>query len=230
LFQQQFANVAEDTVIWVWEGRGGNNLRRNKFPDYKMNRVKPHEDIFASIKMFRDSLAYAPVYQVQVDGYEGDDAVASLTRWFCELGPVHIWSTDKDFRMLCTLPNVTCSANKIEGVEDTYAHLFKTLVGDPSDNIKGLKGFGKVAFQACNQQYLSNQFHSGNFENLIMDFTGMSPKHFNQLEEDALRMKLFWEITEFIDIPRDLLAKNILPPSTVSIAEGLKFYQRYLIG
>lgn len=230
LFQQQFAQPSGNTVIWVWEGRGGNQRRRKKFPEYKMNRVKPSEDIFASIKLFRDSLNFAPVYQVQVDGYEGDDAVASLTRWLYELGPVQIYSTDKDFRALCAMPEVTCTANHIKDVDDEYIHLYKTLVGDPSDCIKGLKGFGHVGFLNCDQKYLLTNFKQGNFSDFPMEFARLKPKDFKQLQEDTLRIKLYWEITEFFDIPRDELARNMVPSSHVDIQQGLNFYKQYLIG
>lgn len=229
LFTQQCRKNPEDTIFWVWEGKGGNNRRRKLHPDYKTNRVKPHEDIFRSVKLFRDALAFAPVYQVQVDSYEGDDAVATLARWLQYESPVHIWSTDKDFRALCASPNVTCSANVIKDVDDEFVHLYKTLVGDPSDCIKGLAGFGHKAFLDCDQEFLRAQFSRGNFHDFSMDFARIKPKLYQQLQLDKDRIETYWKITEFFEIPRDDLARGITPPTTNDFVGGTNLFNKYLI-
>lgn len=229
LFSEQFVHPPNTKIFWVWEGRNGNARRRAMYPDYKKNRVKPHEDIFKTIQLFRDALQYAPVFQVHVDTYEGDDTVATLARMLGDDDKVHIWSTDKDFRALCADPRITCSANPIVEVEDKFVHLYKTLVGDPSDTIPGLPRFGNVAFQHCDKQYLTDNFSRGNFYEFSPDFAFLDAKHYFNLQKHWEQIEVFWKITEFFTIPMNELTQNLTTSVNVNHNLGMELFNKYLI-
>jgi len=85
---------------------------------------------------------FLPIACIRVKGWEADDVIATLVRSEPNEQFI-IESTDVDFMQL---PNVRIAREKPAPVEPQYMRLYKTLVGDPSDNIGGLKGFGKGAW------------------------------------------------------------------------------------
>jgi DNA polymerase-1 len=218
---------SRDTNILVWEGKGGNNRRRKFYSEYKKNRVRPHVDIFATIDLFKQLLAYAPVYQVAYDGYEGDDVVAALAKEYAGKTQVAIHSTDKDFRQLSPL-GIVVDSNPIKECDDQYVRLYKTLVGDPSDNIKGLQGFGPVAFGRIDHKYVLPFFEREQFTEFLPEMAFMDQKHFLHLQRDRPMISIYWKITGFFDIPfHEIAARMQLGVSSQGHAEDLM--KRYLI-
>ena len=93
----------QDAVIWVWDGMNCNARRREVWPEYKRGRKELPEDIGRSLELFREILSYTKnVVQIQVNGYEADDVIATLTRSVTKSDhdEVLIVSTDKDFFQL----------------------------------------------------------------------------------------------------------------------------------
>lgn len=129
------------TQIWCWDGRDHNARRREIYPQYKMNRSPTPEDIYAQIRLWRDVAAHSPIIQFEVHGWEADDVIATLVRRFAAKG-VHcrVHSNDMDYGQiahLCTLNGVN-----MKGIDAKRIALYKSLCGDSSDNIDGIKGFG----------------------------------------------------------------------------------------
>lgn len=218
---------SKDTNIIVWEGKGGNNRRRKLYPEYKKNRVRPFEDIFRSIDLFRQILAYAPVYQIAYDTYEGDDVIATLAKQYVSSGPVAVHSTDKDFRQLAPL-GVVVDSNPIKECDDQFVRLYKTLVGDPSDNIKGIQGFGPVAFTRLDCKYVLPFFEREQFTEFLPELAFMEHKHFLNLQRDRPTISVYWKITGFFDIPMNELASR-LQLGTHSQGHAEDLMKRYLI-
>ena len=142
--------------------------RKDENADYKGKRkstlsANDHDNIDA-IKNLLTDVGYK-VYKR--DGYEADDIVASVTRKLLGEGKrVVVWTIDKDLLQLVQ-PGVDVQLYRLtkgytrvtrDNFEETASQLFKVympynmvkaykcLCGDPSDNIKGVKGFGPAAF------------------------------------------------------------------------------------
>lgn len=141
--------------IWVWDGVGGNSRRRKIFPAYKTSRVhKP--GVIQAMDYFRELLALTPTWQIRMPGWEGDDVIAALTKHFLATtqSPIHIDCRDADLAALCALsPRVTCSHMPKE-LKATDIRLYKLCVGDPSDDIPGIKGFGKGGWEKADKASL----------------------------------------------------------------------------
>lgn len=194
--------------MWVWEGANGNQRRRDRYPNYKIRRQDPYENIFAIVKEFEGLLACIQgVWQVRVHGYEGDDVIAHLVQRYYDY-EISIQSNDKDFRQLYKEGRVNGMANPIADVPDDYVRLYKALVGDPSDNIAGVPGFGEKAWGQCDKSGLRDRFADGDFR--VHTGDGIRPKQVEWINSHQDEMAVLWEIVGFYEIPNSVVDKSIL--------------------
>lgn len=209
------ANVpATNPTIWVWEGRGGNQRRRAKFPEYKLTRRKPQEDMFAAIGVFQTLMQNCSnAFNITVEGYEGDDVVASLVELYREKSEIFVYSTDKDFRQFYG-HNVKGTANQLKGhkgelIDDQYVRLFKTLVGDPSDNIPGIPKFGAGKFAECDKDRILDRFQRGHY--ILEEYDGVKLDFalWSQQPQNSALLQTMWEIVGFYHVPVETLNANM---------------------
>ena len=145
------------SVVCAWdESRCPGRIKL--YPEYKGHRAKnrKEEDTVAikkNIKIMQNILEHLPVKQLIVKGMEADDVIGYLSHRI--RGNNMVISNDHDFIQL--ISEKTCMflpmKNKIltkENIEDfieiDHDHflLYKAMVGDDSDNIKGISGVGPV--------------------------------------------------------------------------------------
>jgi len=155
-------------VLVIWDGEGGSLKRRSMYKDYKagrkpkLNRQYDFENVdeqivsFAhQINMLNEYLDYLPVTAIKINGLEADDVIAYLCNLVLDNEDQKIIvSTDKDFYQLLS-NNVTIYVPTkkkyitIKELKDTVNILpenfilMKALMGDNSDNVKGIKGIGE---------------------------------------------------------------------------------------
>jgi hypothetical protein len=189
--------------IWVWDGFNANARRREIYPEYKANRVKAGENIYAAMKFFKSVLADTNAIQIEVPGYEGDDVIAHIVQKTPNLGHVHIESTDVDL-IAVTSPTVTIDASS--KIPRRWIRLYKTAVGDSSDNIPGIKGFGPGAWAGVNKEALEAAIVKGA---PFPDSPSVRKKSIDWFEENRELVVNFWTIVGFMPIPDDLVAKHI---------------------
>ena len=150
------------TVVVAWDR--GMSGRDAEYPEYKAGR-KSRPDLLREQWPHLAPLAEAFGFtNVEVEGYEADDVIATLTRQAREAGrPVMIVSGDRDVyqlvgdqvRVMTTSRGVTdTKVYDAEGVVERYGvapELVPDLIGlkgDTSDNIPGVPGIGdKTAAQ-----------------------------------------------------------------------------------
>jgi hypothetical protein len=138
--------------LWCWDGRNHNLRRQVLYPEYKGNRTPMAEDRFAQIGVFREALTHSSAFQVECEGWEADDVIGSLAhRFVCKGLQVTVHTNDLDYWQLMQYAGVTIDGIRMQAVPDCEPHhipLYKALVGDPSDNIKGVPGFGPKSWNA----------------------------------------------------------------------------------
>ncbi len=131
-----------------------NTLRRERYPDYKANRLEPDEELRVQFPLVRRLVRAMTIPSLEVERYEADDILATLARRFAAQGRrVVLVTGDKDL-MQCVDDHVSLYdpvrdqrvgreqvVEKFgvgpEGVADVLG-----LMGDSSDNIPGIKGVG----------------------------------------------------------------------------------------
>ena len=205
----------QDAVIWVWDGMNCNARRREVWPEYKRGRKELPEDIGRSLELFREILSYTKnVVQIQVNGYEADDVIATLTRSVTKSDhdEVLIVSTDKDFFQLVG-PRVRLDREPWK-IPPQDVRLYKTLVGDPSDNIPGLKGFGEKAWSSLTDGHKRAIEETLTTDTLVMDDLSKIPDklYFKMIEHDRL-LKGFWDIVGFYDVPESAIVRGTIDPT-----------------
>ena len=166
--QKEIRETNPDQVIVCWEGPGGSAKRRSVNKNYKVGRIAPRlnrefqmtsveeEKVNKLNQQLRvvEYLEQMPVVQLSLEGQEADDIIA----WLCCNNQYKDWSkiivsSDKDFIQLCDdktnmyRPVAKEILNKNRVIEKFGIHpnnfaLARSLVGDASDNIKGVKGVG----------------------------------------------------------------------------------------
>lgn len=140
--------------LYVADGVKGNELRRKYFPEYKRNRKPTDQSVYDGINFFKELLADAPqtVGYLEVAGYEADDVIANMAYLYSLQGEeVGIISTDKDLTQLKQLKGVTTLGEP--KTEPQWVKLYKMMVGDSSDNIPGIKGFGQKSWDKLSADF-----------------------------------------------------------------------------
>ncbi len=134
-------------------------FRAQRFPEYKANRSSAPEPFRGQVELIKDVLAALNVASVEVDGYEADDVIATLTR----LARVQDFETliitgDRDAlqlvddrttvlyprRGVSDLARMTPEAVEAKyGLTPAQYPDFAALRGDPSDNLPSVPGVGE---------------------------------------------------------------------------------------
>ena len=159
-------------VVVVFDGEGGAVNRQYLYPQYKQNRTgnkvinyrsfssKEEEKIamYNQIERLIDYLMNLPITNISIDKLEADDVIGFLTGHIYKEyddSEIYVMSTDSDFLQLVN--NRVRVYNPIKKkiynprvvLEDYNIHpnnfiIYKTLIGDTSDNILGVAGFGPI--------------------------------------------------------------------------------------
>lgn len=193
-------------ALLVWEGRHSKDRRKAIYPEYKEGRKSDLdiESIFAQSDVVEDILLMCGVGVVKEDGYEADDSIATLSSLNCS---ATIVSSDNDLLQLLT-PTVSRynvgeqqlityeTFQKVTGLDipvERYAD-YKVLVGDSSDNIKGVKGVGKKTAEKLLSTYDLDEYIENGVASVPRTknvFNSMSV-----IERNRLVIDLKWNQTE----------------------------------
>ncbi len=142
-----------DYVVVVFDAPG-KTFRHRMFDAYKAGRDATPEDLVAQFPLVRELLGARGIAVVEVPDFEADDVIATLVSRAPEGAVIAIVSTDKDLMQLVD-ENVTlldgmkdrrygpAEVEERFGVPPTRVLDLRSLVGDPSDNIPGVKGIGE---------------------------------------------------------------------------------------
>lgn len=156
-------------VVLVFDGQGGSQRRRKLYSDYKSNRKPPTrlnrqydmttaeqeaQNMKYQLVSLIEMLECLPVTIFALDNVEADDVIAYFSEQVIKAGGKSvIYSTDKDFLQLVSedvkvYNPVLKKSFTIDTVLEKYnVHPFnfvfyRALLGDDSDNIKGIRGAG----------------------------------------------------------------------------------------
>jgi 5'-3' exonuclease len=157
-------------VILVFDGTGSTQNKKYLYPDYKGNRNTTNVvnwTIFSDKEEEKESmenqmerlihyLRQLPVTLISIPKIEADDSIGHIVDHFeqkSDCKEVIIMSTDKDFYQLISEKTHVYSPSKKKTyyvkdvLEEFKVHpnnflIYKTLLGDSSDNLPGIKGLG----------------------------------------------------------------------------------------
>ncbi|WP_418792093.1 DNA polymerase I [Phosphitispora sp. TUW77] len=194
--------------------KGKVTFRNEKFDDYKGTRKATPDELkpqFAYVKEILKAMNI-PIYELE--GYEADDLIGTVTRKAEEEGYASIVVTgDRDALQLISQATSVMLTKKgisetevydIDKVMEKYGLVpeqmidVKGLMGDSSDNIPGVPGIGeKTALKLINTY--------GSLENIYENINELTPKMREKLDENHDMAFLSRELATIVrDVPFEL--------------------------
>ncbi len=135
-------------------------FRNDIYPDYKAQRPPPPEALVPQFALVRQAAKAFNVAQVEMEGYEADDLIATYACLAHDKGAkVTIVSSDKDLMQLVGdgITLYDAMRNRVIGPDEVREKFgvgpdrvidVQALAGDASDNVPGIRGIGvKTAAQ-----------------------------------------------------------------------------------
>jgi 5'-3' exonuclease len=143
------------------------SFRNEVYPQYKMNRELPAQELKDQFKLCRRAAEAAGLYCVSSDRYEADDLIATLAHSMRDQGfKITVVSGDKDLAQVLhegdfwwdfARDNMLDHSKVVEkfGVPPEAIQDYLGLCGDAVDNIPGVPGIGPKTASALLQRYSS---------------------------------------------------------------------------
>ena len=196
----------------------GHNFRQDLYKEYKDGRIETPGDLKVQFPYAREICELLGAKYLELDNYEADDIIGSYAKLVDESKDYEalIISSDKDLLQLIS-PKVTVKLLKQKdyimmdekefkntyGLDPIKMIDIKSLMGDASDNIPGVKGIGEKTALSLLQKYNSLD---GVYEHLDELSAGVK----NKLETDKENAYFSYKIaTIYKDIDLDKNFENI---------------------
>ena len=223
-------------VVVAWDSKTSVSKRRALYPEYKAGRIKPGEDFYTQIPLLEELISDLGWNFVELDNYEADDIIGTLSREADEVGDweTYIISSDLDmlqivddnthmWRILKGFSNIEqIDVPELEakyGIKKSQFLDLKALKGDSSDNIPGVSGIGeKTAVKLLNDYETLD-----NIYNNIDKLSGSTRAKLEAGKESAYLSKKLAQI--MFDAPVDLLTLPDFSFDKERIINGLKKLQ-----
>jgi DNA polymerase-1 len=207
------ADEKPDGVIVCFD-KGAPQFRLDRYSDYKGDRPPTPHAFRQQLPLIREVLETLGILAIELEGYEADDLLATLTKRAREQGDeVLVITGDRDCLQLVrdgvgvmmTRRGITDvirydRATVLEryGVEPERWIDFAALKGEPSDNLPGVPGVGeKTAAQLINKY--------GDIEGVIAHADEQTPRLRNALKDHADQVRLNKQLGRLLeDVPLDL--------------------------
>ncbi|MCM1137778.1 MAG: DNA polymerase I [Muribaculum sp.] len=195
---------------------GGHTFRHEEYEAYKAQRDKQPEDITKSIPYILRILEAYRIPTIEVDGYEADDVIGTLSVMAEKEGyDTYMMTPDKDYGQLVTdhvfmyrpalkgngfeirTPEMVCEKYSLKSPKQVIDLL--ALEGDTSDNIPGCPGVGEKTAAKLIQEY-------GSVENLLDNVNKMKASKMKEnIIRDAEQIRLSKHLATIkTDVPLDI--------------------------
>lgn len=169
-------NIEKPSHIAVSFDLKGKTFRHEEYADYKATRIKAPDELYEQIPRIKEIVKAFEIPIYEMEGFEADDVLGTLAVQAEQNSDLktYIFTGDKDTLQLVTektqilMPMqgikepIIYDIQKVlgrYGINPNQIPEMKGLQGDPSDNIKGVKGIGPKTARILLQKY-------GNLENI----------------------------------------------------------------
>jgi DNA polymerase-1 len=199
----------------VFDGPGGSTVRTAEYNEYKAHREEMPDGIRSMINPIKQIIRAMNIPVIQVDGFEADDIIGTLSKQAERDGFItYMVTPDKDFGQLVTEKSIIYRPSRggdsaallgIQEVKEKFEveHPLQVidilgLWGDASDNIPGIPGIGEKRAKELIKQF-------GSVENVIANADQLKGKMRENVieyaEQGIMSKKL---ATIIIDVPIDI--------------------------
>ncbi len=224
-------DFSPEYFVAVFDGPDNKKSRTTLYEAYKSHRDGMPEDLFSQLERTLEFCQIAGIPHLSLPGVEADDTIGSIAKWAVHEGlSIFLCSSDKD---LCQLVNDRVSiinphkenllinrekVKELFGVWPEQMIDYLSIVGDVSDNIPGLSGFGPKTAAALLSEY-------GTLDHLLERVDELPIKKKERLIEGTPMVLLSRQLATIqcdLDIPHDLNFYHLKPPN---LAKVEAFYQ-----
>jgi DNA polymerase-1 len=206
------ADERPDAVVVCFD-KGTPQFRLERYAEYKAGRAETPDAFRQQLPLIREVLASLRIPMVELEGYEADDLLATLTKCFKQKGnEVVIVTGDRDILQLVGdgvsvimtrrgISDVTRYDNvtvmERYGVRPEQWTDFVALKGESSDNLPGVPGVGdKTAAQLINKY--------GDIEQVIAHANELTPKLREAIKQCADQVRINKDLGRLLDnVPLD---------------------------
>jgi DNA polymerase-1 len=223
----------------VFDPPGGSVSRREEFTEYKAHRDETPEGIVSMIQPIKDIVKAFNVPILEVDGFEADDTIGTLSIIAEKAGfTTYMMTPDKDYAQLVT-DNVFMFRpgrggnpaevwDKAKVLEKFDVENVKQVIdilglqGDAADNIPGIPGIGPKTASKLLKQY-------GSVEGIIAhshELKGKQKENVENFAEQGLMSKSLATIITDVDVEfneEDLIMCEVNPDAVRDIFTELEF-------
>ena len=216
----------------------GKTFRHEKYKDYKGGRSETPDELKVQFPIAKELLTYMGIKYYEIDNYEADDIIGTFAK-YCDNDPnfigtivssdkdlLQLISNDIDIKLLKQKDYIRYNRDSFYaeyGIEPINIIDLKALMGDPSDNIPGVKGIGEKGALKLLQEYKTLD---GIYEN-IDNIKGATH---DKLVNDKESAYMSYDIaTIYKDVPMDiniddLVYKNADYEKLNKLYEDLEFF------
>lgn len=164
--QKLIRDFSAEHLVCVFDGPDNKKGRQAVYAEYKMHRKGAPEDLFPQFELAYQYCEMAGIPRLCIEGVEADDTMATIALW-AEKNKAQsfLCSSDKDLMQLVNdhifqihlhKENLLIDAKKVEeifGVRPDQILDLLSIMGDASDNIPGLEGFGPKTAASLLQEF-----------------------------------------------------------------------------
>jgi len=188
--------------------KGAPQFRLDRYAEYKAGRAATPDLFKQQLPLIRDVLESLRIPIVELEGYEADDLLATLTKHACEEGcEVIIVTGDRDILQLVRDGVAVIMTRR--GISDVIRYDpptvvarygvtpdkwidFVALKGESADNLPGVPGVGdKTAAQLINKY--------GDIEQVIAHAEELTPKLREAIKNHAAQVRINKELGHLLD-------------------------------
>lgn len=210
------------------------SFRFELYDQYKANRDKTPQDLYAQIAIIEKILDSLEVATLHCEGFEADDLIATISSIrSAQREKTCIVSADKDMmQLVCDYVTMLRPGKddftvlNPQGVFDSkgvWPHQicdYLAMVGDASDNIPGIKGVGEKTAQKLLDNY-------GNLEKIYENLDAVTPVSLQKkLQADREMAELSLRLVKLVhDVPIDIPALQTNIP--LNYVQAIPLFEDY---
>ncbi len=209
---------------------GKKTFRQEKFAEYKIHRPVMPDELISQIPLIKDIVAAYRLPIFELEGYEADDVIATITKKIAGDVEVVIVSEDKDMMQLLDKHVTVFHARKNEIIGYTEAKLnfgfepnrivdYIGLAGDATDNIPGVMGIGEVTAKSLLKEFGSLEQILANSDKISSDKTRAK---IEQQKEQAIFSKALAMLDTNVPLPFELKQMKVGEPDGRKLFELFK--------
>ncbi len=224
-------NFHPDTLLVTFDTKA-KTFRHELDKEYKAQREKAPDDFYAQIPYIDELLASFQIPTFKMDGFESDDLIGTLATKLSKDSEVRILSADLDFLQLVSdrisllkfngkIPILYGPAETKAryGIEPSQIIDYKAIVGDSSDNYKGIPGIGPKTASKLLQDFESLD----GIYNHLNDLPIKVREKFNDHKDQALKCQTLATIKTDIHLDTKDQKFELHEETTTAFFEKMKF-------